>query len=1056
MQLLAVGPTMRFAVWFERAAEPTAFKTFKGFERDVPLAHPYALPHEARPAWLPEALAPASCLVMLPRLGSYLPVPLPGLISAWDLAQFKTASRTLNTSPYRVPAWLVPPSLSLAPLRKLLHDWSTRYGVGFVAPQAAVVLDVLDALRARLTEGPLLPALAPASAAWRTPYDAPTLPVSEAHQKAVWVPPVSLVELHRLDAQLRSATHLPASHGSFFDRRREREPATWTRETVPSRLAIFLLEVLGAAVERAGAAHDGVPPKAIREAVARGDVATLHRDHGSCLHPQHEIFAAPTVPKAHLHARLHPLEASDDAGNAWELELGLAGTDDAFLPLETLVAEGTLSHAAVEHDGAVWLRPASIVERDWRALVGWQPTRFAAPELLTGRARLTEAAGLALLAQGPRPGEPYEYNRWLEEIGASGRSRAFTAFSVAPSRRGVARVKVHWELEGEEEPSLHASRFTPRLEVAVGDATLLADDVERLVRESTAAFVRVHGRVVSRDDLAAALELVRAREKVLRRLDASRGVPWHKAVELDDAWSTERAAAASETVFAARWEAFLARLRDGAGVPQRAPPEGFRGALRPYQLRGLSWLSFVVDRGFGGCLADDMGLGKTVQVLALLALRRGAGSKRKRADLVVCPTAVVFNWAREAKRFTPGLRVHAHQGAGRAATADALREAADAHDVVVTSYALIRRDAALFASVAWGVVVADEAQNMKNPDALQTRAVKALAADAKLCLTGTPVENHLRDLWSIYDVALPGLLGGATRFAKTFLSPIRAGDARAMERLTRRVGPFLLRRTKRDPGVAADLPPKQEQETWCDLTREQVALYRAMTDATLEGIVGKDGVERRAHILTALMRFKQICNHPENFQRDKPAQLFGRSGKLDRAMELIGELLEGEQRVLVFTQFTEMGQILGRALDERFGVEADFYHGGLTAKAREERVAAFNDPAGPPVLILSLKAGGTGLNLTAASAVIHYDRWWNPAVEDQATDRAHRIGQTRKVNVYKFVTRATLEERIVTMLESKRELASKVLGASDESWLTEMDDRALKDFLSLGELAEEP
>ena len=407
------------------------------------------------------------------------------------------------------------------------------------------------------------------------------------------------------------------------------------------------------------------------------------------------------------------------------------------------------------------------------------------------------------------------------------------------------------------------------------------------------------------------------------------------------AWSTERAAAASESVFAARWEAFLARLRDGAGVPQRAAPEGFRGVLRPYQLRGLSWLSFVVDRGFGGCLADDMGLGKTVQVLALLALRRGSNARRKRADLVVCPTAVVFNWAREAKRFTPDLRVHAHQGAGRAATAGALRETVDAHDIIVTSYALIRRDAALFESVAWGVVVADEAQNMKNPDALQTRAVKALAADAKLCLTGTPVENHLRDLWSIYDVALPGLLGGATRFAKTFLSPIRAGDARALERLTRRVGPFLLRRTKRDPGVAADLPPKQEQETWCDLTREQVALYRAMTDATLEGIVGKDGVERRAHILTALMRFKQICNHPENFQRDKPAQLFGRSGKLDRAMELIGELLEGEQRVLVFTRFTEMGQILQRALDERFGVEADFYHGGLSAKAREERVAAF-------------------------------------------------------------------------------------------------------------------
>jgi len=352
-------------------------------------------------------------------------------------------------------------------------------------------------------------------------------------------------------------------------------------------------------------------------------------------------------------------------------------------------------------------------------------------------------------------------------------------------------------------------------------------------------------------------------------------------------------------------------------------------------------------------------------------------------------------------------------------------------------------------------VIADEAQNLKNPDTLQTRVVRSLAADAKLCLTGTPVENHLRDLWSLYDVALPGLLGGATRFARTFLSPVRNGDPQAMERLTKRVGPFLLRRTKRDPGIAADLPPKQEQDEWCDLTREQVALYRAMTDATLEGIAGKDGVTRRAHILVALTRFKQICNHPENFQRDRPDRLFGRSGKLDRCMELVAELLDEEQRVLVFTQFTEMGMLLQRALEERFDVAADFYHGGLSARDREDVLRAFGEPDGPPVLIVSLKAGGTGLNLTSASAVIHYDRWWNPAVEDQATDRAHRIGQTRKVNVYKFVTRATLEERVVNMLESKRSLAAKVLAASDESWITELDDRSLREFLSLGETAEE-
>ena len=296
---------------------------------------------------------------------------------------------------------------------------------------------------------------------------------------------------------------------------------------------------------------------------------------------------------------------------------------------------------------------------------------------------------------------------------------------------------------------------------------------------------------------------------------------------------------------------------------------------------------------------------------------------------------------------------------------------------------------------------------------------------------------------------LPGLLGGATRFGKTFMTPLRQGDGRAMEKLTRRVGPFLLRRTKADPGIVDDLPPRQEQDVWCDLTREQIALYQAMTEATLEGVEDKKGIQRRAHILTALMRFKQICNHPENFHQEKPDALFKRSGKLDRAMEILEELIESGQRTVVFTQFAEMGNLLVRAIEERFDFTAGFYHGGLSPKEREAMVEDFNDPEGPPVLILSLKAGGVGLNLQVASAVIHYDRWWNPAVEDQATGRAHRIGQKRSVNVYKFVTRATLEERIVLMLEQKRELAEQVLGSSDESWITEMSDRSLRDFLSL-------
>jgi SNF2 family DNA or RNA helicase len=499
----------------------------------------------------------------------------------------------------------------------------------------------------------------------------------------------------------------------------------------------------------------------------------------------------------------------------------------------------------------------------------------------------------------------------------------------------------------------------------------------------------------------------------------------------------------------------LKSIRDGTRVPLLDAPESFKGTLRPYQQRGLSWLSFLVERGFGGCLADDMGLGKTVQVLALIAHRRRAAKKKLPPELVVCPTAVVINWSREAKRFVPELKVYVHQGAGRATEPAAFKAKTEGADLVVTSYALIRRDRELFEKATWDVVAADEAHNLKNPSALQTRALKALPSDRRVALTGTPVENHLTDLWSIYDFTMPGLLGGTTRFARTFTTPLRRGDTKAMERLQKRVGPFLLRRTKEDPGIAADLPPKQEQETWCDLTREQVALYQAMTEATVEGIEDKKGIHRRAHILAALLRFKQICNHPENFKTERPDDLFSRSGKLDRLMELVEELVMESQATLIFTQFTEMGRIIQRAIYDRMSLEVDFYHGGLTAKEREEIVEWFNDPAGPPVLIVSLKAGGTGLNLTRASAVIHYDRWWNPAVEDQATDRAHRIGQTRKVNVYKFVTRGTLEERIMNLLEAKRELAEQVLGSSDESWITEMNNQELRDFLALGSTTSE-
>ncbi len=1047
--LVAVGPTLRVAVWFEEALAPDRFKTFKRSASEAPFAHPAC----ASASHLHKRLGVARAtpvVVTLPRLGSYLPVPLPGLIAAWDLADFK-GNRTTGAAAYLVDAALLPLGASMHALRRLVHDHAERYGAGFVSPAARGLADALDALRPLVAEGPLLPSLAPPASVHTAERIAPTSLVRDASARVVWVPPFALSELCALWRRLTALPFVAAAQTpAYLLRYSEREGLnTWKSETSPARLAVFLLELLDAEAARAGAPPKHIAPDHFREKGPRAEIAALHRDHGSCLFPDHPVFSPPAAPRDNLHAAVYPLDAPDAAGNAWAMEVGVTAKNAPYLSMRAMLDAGTLADAAVEQETFAWFHPGDTLERCWTSLRASMGSLFRRPELLVdGRCHLTEPDAMALL----------EHKTEMGHVGLDHERYANyrTAGTFGPRAQGAAHVRVRWELAGAvgDVPSLHGARFEPVLRVAVGDAELLLADAERLLRESSAAYLRVDERVVGRDDLALAIELLRARERVLERLGAAKGMSWAKTVELDDEWASERNAIATETRFASRWEEFLARLRDGSGVPLVKAPAGFKGSLRPYQERGLAWMAFLVENGFGGCLADDMGLGKTVQVLSLLATRRADKKKRAAPDLVVCPTAVVLNWQREAKKFTPSLKVYVHQGAGRALTPEALENKRNESDLVVTSFSIARIDRELLEGAPWGLVVIDEAQNLKNPDALQTRAVAALPSEARLALSGTPVENHLRDLWSIYHVVLPGLLGGPTRFARTFMAPIKHGDPRAMDRLTRRVAPFLLRRTKADPGVAVDLPPRQEQDVWCDLSREQVTLYQAMTEATLEGLTDAKGMQRRANILTALMRFKQICNHPENFHIEKPAKLFGRSGKLDRAMEIVDELLEGGQKVVIFTQFVEMGSILTRALAERFELDAGFYHGGLNPKEREALVDDFNSADGAPVLVLSLKAGGTGLNLQAASAVIHYDRWWNPAVEEQATARAHRIGQTRSVNVYKFVTRATLEERIVAMLESKRDLAERVLASSDESWITEMNNNDLAAFLALDRGAE--
>jgi hypothetical protein len=475
-------------------------------------------------------------------------------------------------------------------------------------------------------------------------------------------------------------------------------------------------------------------------------------------------------------------------------------------------------------------------------------------------------------------------------------------------------------------------------------------------------------------------------------------------------------------------------------------PRSFVGTLRPYQRRGLAWMVHLEQAGLGGCLADDMGLGKTAQVIALLLDRVEAGTDRA-ATLIVCPASVLPNWERELDRFGPSLDVVRHHGGGRARTANALARRCRPGTVVLTTYATLRSSQKLLSSLTWERVVLDEAQNIKNAGAAQSKAARSLPARHRFALTGTPVENRLDDLWSIMQFANPGLLGPRATFRERFAAPVERGDEGAADRLRRLVRPFLLRRTKADPVIAGDLPAKVEAAVACSLTVEQASLYQAAVDQAMADLAGLDGMQRRARILVLLTELKQVCDHPALYLHER-GPLADRSGKLDRLVEMIDEVVSEDQAVLVFSQYAEMGRLLVRHLRDTFDLDVPFLHGGVALEARQELVDAFQHPAGPPVMVASLRAAGVGINLTRATHVVHYDRWWNPAVEDQATDRTHRIGQAKTVFVHRLLVAGTLEERIADLIDRKRSIAGQVVQAG-EGWITELATDDLRELVSL-------
>ena len=499
----------------------------------------------------------------------------------------------------------------------------------------------------------------------------------------------------------------------------------------------------------------------------------------------------------------------------------------------------------------------------------------------------------------------------------------------------------------------------------------------------------------------------------------------------------------------------------GAKLRSIETPKGFNGSLRPYQAKGVSWLEYLCGFGLGACLADDMGLGKTIELIAFL-LRGREGKVNVNGEvevkggatdsgnlgptLLICPMSVAGNWQREFERFSPSLKVMVHHGTARL-SGKPFEDEASKKDVIITTYSLAQRDVDVLSAVSWRHLVLDEAQNIKNHSARQTQAIKKIKAGNRIALTGTPVENRLSELWSIMDFLNPDYLGSAKSFRKDFVLPIeRYRSKERSEMLRGIVQPFVLRRLKTDPTIINDLPEKMEMRVNYNLTPEQASLYAAVVDEMLGKIELSDGIERKGQILSALTKLKEICNHPALFLQDGSA-LDGRSGKLSRLEEMLYEVTAAGERALIFTQYAGMGTMLRHHLQKQLGCDVLFLHGGTPKKQRDSMIQRFQS-GGRALFVLSLKAGGLGLNLTAANHVFHYDRWWNPAVENQATDRVFRIGQKKNVFVHKFVCLGTLEERIDQMIEDKKALAESVIGTG-EAWLTELSNDALRDLITL-------
>ncbi|MED4126436.1 DEAD/DEAH box helicase [Halalkalibacterium halodurans] len=628
------------------------------------------------------------------------------------------------------------------------------------------------------------------------------------------------------------------------------------------------------------------------------------------------------------------------------------------------------------------------------------------------------------------------YDEYLKELGFR---------LIVPrwlTQRRPLKVKLKMDahaLHSEVEPLLNwQSVASFQYELAIGDNRVSLEEFQTFVDENR-PFLQLNGEWIAWDP-----SLAKKLRAYLNKLE-------HGQTTYLDAWRLEQSEEGSfqeavewELEWSAEIEQKIKQLFQ-QNVPLRPAPASLQATLRPYQEEGASWLIHLRETGFGGCLADDMGLGKTVQTISYILYVLEHGQQNKKPFLLFCPTSLITNWVHECKTFAPSLNVYVHHGQQRHQENEtAWREA----DIVISSYSLAYKDLDQWKDIEWNGLILDEAQQIKNVDTKQRQAVKSIRAAHRIALTGTPIENRLKELWSIMDVLNPSYLKSLTHFTRTFIKPIeREKDEARLQELQQLIQPLLLRRKKSDEALALQLPEKREHVHRVSLSVEQAALYQAVVDNMVHQLGDVTHMERRALILKTLTKLKQICNHPAHFLKDKNVDAH-QSEKWELLLTLSEQIMDRQEKMLIFTQFKEMGHLMQDAFQSQIGTPIPFLHGSLSRQQRQEAVERFQNDRELPIFILSLKAGGVGLNLTAANHVIHYDRWWNPAVENQATDRAYRIGQTADVTVHKLMTEGTLEERIHQMLESKQALAEQILTAG-ENQLTELTDDELLALIRL-------